>query len=80
LTHQDNSQSSIPKVIVIFPSNNEEGTIENSIATAKQSYYKLDVILVDGNSTDKSTQVAERAGAIVIQQPTNDFTILNQVK
>jgi len=73
LTHQDNSQSSIPKVIVIFPAKNEEGTIENSIATAKQSYYKPDVILVDGYSTDKSTQVAERAGAIVIQQPTKSF-------
>jgi glucosyl-3-phosphoglycerate synthase len=73
LTHQFNSENSIPKVIVIFPAKNEENTIENSIATAKQSYYKPDVILVDAYSTDKTTQLAERSGAIVIQQPTKMF-------
>jgi glycosyltransferase involved in cell wall biosynthesis len=73
LTHQFNFQSSIPKVIVIFPAKNEEGTIENSIATAKQSYYKPDVIIVDAYSTDKTSQLAERSGAIVIQQPTKVF-------
>ena len=73
MTHQNNSQNSIPKVMVIFPAKNEEGTIENSIATAKQSYYKPDVILVDAFSTDKTTQLAGRAGAIVIQQPTKIF-------
>ena len=73
LTHQNNSQNSIPKVMAIFPAKNEEGTIENSIATAKQSYYKPDVILVDAFSTDKTTQLAVRAGAIVIQQPTKIF-------
>lgn len=59
--------------MVIFPAKNEEGTIENSIATAKQSYYKPDVILVDAFSTDKTTQLAGRAGAIIIQQPTKNF-------
>ena len=73
MTHQDNSENSIPKVIVIFPAKNEEGTIENSIATANQSNYKPDVIVVDAYSTDKTTQLAERAGAIVIQQPTKIF-------
>ena len=73
MTHQKNSQNSIPKVIIIFPAKNEEGTIENAIATAKQSYYKPDVILVDAFSTDKTTQLAEKAGAIVIQQPTKIF-------
>jgi hypothetical protein len=33
------------EVIVFFPAKNEEGTIENSIATVKQSYYKPYVIL-----------------------------------
>jgi glycosyltransferase involved in cell wall biosynthesis len=56
--------------MVIFPAKNEEGTIENSIATAKQSYYKPDVILVDTFSTDKTTQLAGRGAAIIIQQPT----------
>ncbi|MGB7956174.1 MAG: glycosyltransferase, partial [Candidatus Nitrosopolaris sp.] len=73
MTHQNNSQNSIPKVMVIFPAKNEEGTIENSIATTKQSYYKPDVILVDAFSTDKTIQLAGKAGAIVIQQPTKIF-------
>ena len=73
MTHQNNSQSSIPKVIVIFPAKNEEGTIESSIATAKQSYYRPDIMLVDGYSTDKTALLAERAGAIVIQQLTKTF-------
>jgi glycosyltransferase involved in cell wall biosynthesis len=38
-----------------------------------KSYYKPDVILVDAYSTDKTTHLAERAGAIVIQQPTKIF-------
>ena len=73
MTHQNNLQNSIPKVIVIFPAKNEEGTIENSVVTAKQSYYKPDVILVDAYSTDKTAHLAARAGAIVIQQPTKIF-------
>ena len=73
LADQNNSQNLVPKVIVIFPAKNEEGSIENSIATAKQSHYKPDVIVVDAYSTDKTAQVAERAGAIVIQQPTKMF-------
>ncbi len=73
MNHQNNTQDSIPKVIVIFPAKNEEDTIEHSIAAAKQSYYKPDVILVDAYSTDKTTHLAERAGATVIQQPTKIF-------
>jgi len=69
LTDQNNPQNSIPKVIVIFPANNEEGTIENSIANAKHSFYKPEVIVVDAYSTDKTAELAKRAGAIVIQQP-----------
>lgn len=63
----------VQKVIVIFPAKNEEGTIENSIASARQSHFKPDVILVDAYSTDRTTYLAEKAGAIVIQQPTRIF-------
>jgi glucosyl-3-phosphoglycerate synthase len=73
LNYENNTQESIPKVIVIFPAKNEEDTVEHSIAAAKQSYYKPDVILVDAYSTDKTADLAERAGAIVIQQPTKIF-------
>lgn len=73
MNYENNTQESIPKVIVIFPAKNEEDTVEHSIAAAKQSYYKPDVILVDAYSTDKTADLAERAGAIVIQQPTKIF-------
>jgi glycosyltransferase involved in cell wall biosynthesis len=73
LTDQNNHQNSIPKVIVIFPAKNEEGTIENSIANAKQSFYKPEVIVVDAYSTDRTAETAKRAGAIVIQQPSKIF-------
>jgi glycosyltransferase involved in cell wall biosynthesis len=67
------SENSDPKVIVIFPAKNEEYTIENAIATAKQSYYKPDLLVVDAYSTDKTNELAIRAGATVIQQPTQVF-------
>jgi glycosyltransferase involved in cell wall biosynthesis len=73
LTDQNNHQNSIPKVIVIFPAKNEEGTIENSIANAKHSFYKPEVLVVDAYSTDKTAELAKRAGAIVIQQPSKIF-------
>lgn len=73
MTSQINSQDLAPKVIVIFPAKNEEGTIENSIDSARQSHFKPDVILVDAYSTDRTTYLAEKAGAIVIQQPSRIF-------
>ncbi len=73
MTDQNDPQNSIPKVIVIFPAKNEEGTIENSIANAKHSFYKPEVIVVDAYSTDKTAELAKRAGAIVIQQPSKIF-------
>lgn len=70
---QIDPQDQVQKVIVIFPAKNEEGTIVNSIASARQSHFKPDVILVDAYSTDRTTYLAEKAGAIVIQQPTRIF-------
>jgi len=73
MTDQNNPQNSTPKVIVIFPAKNEEGTIENSIANANHSFYKPEVIVVDAYSTGKTVELAKRAGAIVIQQPSKIF-------
>ena len=52
-----------PKVVVIFASKNEENTIENSVAMAKKSYYKPEVIVVDAYSSDKTPELAATAGA-----------------
>lgn len=55
------------KVVAIFPAKNEERTIENAIMMAKGSHYQPEVIVVDGFSTDKTFEVAKKAGAFVIQ-------------
>jgi glycosyltransferase involved in cell wall biosynthesis len=62
-----------PKVVVIFTAKNEENTIENSVATAKKSYYKPEVIVVDAYSSDKTTELAVTAGAVVIRQSKHLF-------
>jgi len=55
------------KVVAIFPAKNEESTIENAVMMAKQSQYKPEVIVVDAYSTDKTFDMAKKAGAFVIQ-------------
>jgi glucosyl-3-phosphoglycerate synthase len=61
------------KVIVIFPAKNEEGTIETAISTAKQSQFVPEILVVDAYSIDKTSELAAKAGAKVIQQPTQIF-------
>ena len=73
MASQIDSQNLATKFIAIFPAKYEEGTIENSNTTAKQSHSKPDVILIDSYSTDRTTRLAEKVGAIVIQQPTQPF-------
>jgi glycosyltransferase involved in cell wall biosynthesis len=58
---------------VIFHAKNEEGTIERAISTAKQSYFKPEILVVDAYSTDKTSELAMKAGAGVIQQLTQVF-------
>lgn len=57
-----------PKVVVIFPTLNEEKTIKQCIEEVKKSKYKPMVIVSDGNSTDRTREIAREAGAIVTIQ------------
>jgi glycosyltransferase involved in cell wall biosynthesis len=59
--------------VVIFAAKNEENTIENSVSIAKKSYYKPEVLVVDAHSSDKTTELAISAGAVVIQQSKHLF-------
>lgn len=54
-------------VTVIFPAKNEVNTIENAVMAVKKSQYEPEVIVVDAFSTDKTFDVAKKAGAFVIQ-------------
>lgn len=56
------------KVIVVFPARNEVDTIAQCIEIAKQSKYAPEILVVDGNSSDKTKKESLRAGASVIKQ------------
>jgi glucosyl-3-phosphoglycerate synthase len=62
----ENSSEKIPKVIVVFPTRNEDKTIGACIAAVKKSKYNPHVIVVDGYSTDNTVEEAKKAGAEVI--------------
>jgi glycosyltransferase involved in cell wall biosynthesis len=54
--------------VVIFPTKNEEDTIEHVIRTAKKSHYDPEVIVVDAYSSDRTVIIAHDIGAKVIDQ------------
>jgi glycosyltransferase involved in cell wall biosynthesis len=61
------------KVSIIIPAMNEEAGIRNTISSIPQSSisalgYDLEIIVIDGNSTDCTRQVAREMGARVILQ------------
>jgi glycosyltransferase involved in cell wall biosynthesis len=60
------------QVCLIIPVYNEVENIQRVVAEAKAlppvPAYTLDILVVDGGSQDQTVQVAERAGARVIQQ------------
>jgi len=54
------------KVVVVFPTRNEEKTIAACIEAAKKSKYNPLVLVVNGHSTDHTRELAEKSGAEVI--------------
>lgn len=62
---------------VIIPALNEEAYIGASIESAKK-LNPLEIIVVDGGSTDRTKEIAERAGAIVIDSPRGRGTQMNR--
>ncbi|HEU4824653.1 MAG TPA: glycosyltransferase [Nitrososphaeraceae archaeon] len=62
-----------PTVTVIFPAKNEESTIEGVISVVSESTFDPDIMVVDAYSSDKTVELAVKAGATVIQQPEQVF-------
>ena len=63
-----------PKILIILPTLNEEQTIGKVIdeiprPALEQAGYGVQVLVVDGNSTDRTRQIAEEKGASVIVEP-----------
>ncbi len=52
------------KVSIIIPTKNEESTIAKVIKEAKK--YAWEILVVDGHSTDRTREIAKKAGARVI--------------
>jgi glycosyltransferase involved in cell wall biosynthesis len=63
-----NKQISSQKIVVIFPTKNEDDTIEHAITTAKKSRYSPEVIVIDAYSSDATVEKANKVGARVVQQ------------
>lgn len=56
------------KTLIIIPAYNEELTIGSVVALAKKFG---DVLVVDDGSTDRTSEIAQRAGALVIRHSSN---------
>jgi len=54
------------KVVVVFPTRNEQTTIKACIDTARKSKYKPSIIVSDGHSSDKTRDIAKKCGATVV--------------
>ena len=61
------------RTVVIFPTKNEEDTIEHVIRTARKSHYNPEVIVVDAYSSDRTVKIANDNGAKVIEQGNRMF-------
>lgn len=53
------------KIAVLIPCYNEAKTIERVVKEYKKALPKADIYVYDNNSTDRTGEIAERAGAIV---------------
>jgi dolichol-phosphate hexosyltransferase len=61
-------KSAYPSVKVIIASLNEEEGIGRTLDELKSILYDLDCLIVDGNSTDRTVEIAKNFGADVVLQ------------
>lgn len=53
------------KVAVLIPCYNEEKTVEKVVADYRRALPQADIYVYDNNSTDRTAELARKAGAIV---------------
>ena len=62
-------------VTVVIPTRNEEAAIVDTIRSIPKSNWckKIDFLIIDGNSTDKTRELAEKEGAKVYVEPRKGY-------
>jgi glycosyltransferase involved in cell wall biosynthesis len=61
------------KLCVILPARNEAETVARCVETVQKSQYKPEILVVDGNSSDRTRAEAKSAGATVVRQSRHLF-------
>lgn len=64
---EENTVNNPPRVVVIIPAFNEENAVGNVIRDIPQPLVQ-EIVVVNNNSRDQTTQVASAAGATVLQE------------
>lgn len=69
-SHTDNNTSvgNSPRIAVLVPCYNEEAAIEKVVTDFKKVLPEAEIYVYDNNSTDKTAELAARAGAIVAHE------------
>ena len=59
-------KATMAKVVLVFPTRNEETTIKACIEKVKKSKYKPIIIVSDGHSSDKTIEIAKKCNTTVV--------------
>lgn len=65
------TQSSYPKTLVIIPAYNEQDSIEYVINNIRQHAPFADIAVINDGSKDRTSEIAEACGVIVLNMPHN---------
>ena len=63
--------SAAPQIAFIIPCYNEQSSVARVVLRAKDLFPSARVYVCDNNSSDKTSEVASKAGAIVYFEPRN---------
>jgi len=59
------------KILVIVPAYNEEGSVEKVVEEVHADLPQVEVLVVNGGSTDLTSEIAQSSGTIVLDLPFN---------